>query len=55
MKELEPNLIEFEIDDIIKAKNYLSNCEIEGENFQIIIDIIYDKYIYLLNDDIYKV
>ncbi len=31
MKELEPYMIEFEKNNIMKAKNYLSDCKVRGE------------------------
>lgn len=44
----------FEDDSIIKTKNYLLDCKVEGEKRQSIIVITYDKYMFLLNDGICK-
>ena len=42
MKELEPYLVEFEQNGTMKAKNYLSDCKIEGEKCRPIIVIKHD-------------
>lgn len=44
IKDLELYLIEFEKDDIIKAKNYPLNCKLENNKYQLIIIIIYNEY-----------
>lgn len=44
MKELEPYLVEFKIDDIIKIKNYLLDYIIKSGNCQPIIVIMHNKY-----------
>ena len=54
MKELEPYLVEFEMDGTIKAKNYPSDCEVGGEDRRPIIVITHDKYAFLSNNGICK-
>ena len=54
MKELEPYLVKFEEDGIMKAKNYLSDCKVESNKYQSIIVIIYNKSMFLSNNGICK-
>lgn len=54
MKELEPYLVEFEIDGTMKAKNYFSDCEVRGNNCRPIIVITYDEYTFSSNNGIQK-
>lgn len=54
MKELEPYLVEFEMDGTMKAKNYPLNCEVGGDNCQPIIIITHNEYKFSSNDSIRK-
>lgn len=54
MKKLEPYLVKFKEDSIIKAKNYLSDCKIVGNKRWPIIVITYDEYMFLSNNSISK-
>lgn len=54
MKKLELYLVEFEEDNIMKAKNYSLDCKAEGNKYQPIIIIIYDKTIFSSNNSICK-
>lgn len=51
IKEFEPYLVEFEGDGIMKAKNYLSDCKIKDNEYQLIIQ---NKCKFSLNDSICK-
>ena len=55
IKKLKLYLIKLNKNDIIKNKIYLSNCIIKDKNCQLIIIIIYNKYIFFINNSIYKV
>lgn len=55
MKELEPYLVEFEEDGTMKAKNYLSDCKVGGNERRPIIIITHDECMFSLNDGICKV
>lgn len=50
MKELESYLIEFNKDEIIKDKKYLSNYTINNANWRLIIIITYDENIFSINN-----
>lgn len=52
MKELELYLVEFKMDGTIKAKNYLLDCEVRGDNCRPIIVITYDEYTFSSNNGI---
>lgn len=48
-------LVDFEQDSIMKVKNYLLNCKVRNDKRQPIIVITYNEYMFLSNNDIYKV
>ena len=54
MEELKLYLVELEEDNIMKAKNYSSDCKIGDNQYQQIILIIYDESTFLSNDIICK-
>lgn len=54
IKELELYLVEFEEDDIIKAKNYPSDCKVRSDKRQPIIVITHNKCTFSLNNSIRK-
>lgn len=47
-------LIKFKKENIIKVKDYPSNCKIKNFKYKPIIIIIYYKYMFILNNNIYK-
>ena len=51
--ELKFYIIEFDKFNIIKPKIYPLNCAINGDNQQLVILIIHNKYIFLTHDKIY--
>lgn len=50
IEELELYLVELEEDNIMKAKNYSSNCKIGDNQYQQIILIIHDESMFSSND-----
>lgn len=54
MKKLKPYLVKFNKDGIMKKNNYPINCIVNNCNCQLVIVIIYDKYIFFTDDRIYK-
>lgn len=54
MKDLEPYLVEFEEDGLMKTKNYLDNCVVGGDILRPIIVITHDKCTFSANDRIQK-
>lgn len=48
-------MVEFNTDGTIKDKTYLSNCEVRNKDFRPVIIITYNKYSFLVNEDICKV
>lgn len=45
-------MVEFNEDDIIKAKEYLVNIAVKEKEHHLIIEIPYDKFIFFVNDRI---
>lgn len=54
MKDLEPYLVEFEEDGLIKNKEYPADCEVWNTNCRPIILITHDECIFSANDEICK-
>lgn len=54
MKELKPYIIEFNKNDVMKPKVYLSDCVVEGNNWQLVIVITYKQYKFSKNNRIQK-
>lgn len=54
MEELKPYIVEFDENSVIKPKVYSPNCAVGDNYWQTIIEIIYNKYIFFANDDIWK-
>lgn len=54
LEELKPYMVEFNKNDIMKTKVYLSNCIIRGNNRQPIIIITHNEYIFSANNRIWK-
>lgn len=50
LEDLKPYLVKFDFERRIKEKIYLLGYKIEGKNWQPVICIIYDKYIFSAND-----
>lgn len=48
-------MIKFEEDKSMKTKNYLDNCTVSGNIYQLIIIITYDEYKFPINDKIWRV
>ena len=53
MEDLKFYVVEFQEDGTIKPKVYPDDCRIEGPNWRPIIIIIYDKYIFSANNDVW--
>lgn len=54
MKELKPYIIEFNKNDAIKPKVYLSDCVVEGNNQRLVIVITHKQYKFSNNNRIHK-
>lgn len=54
MKDLEPYLVKFEEDRSMKTKKYLDNCAIGKYKGCFVIIIIHNKYIFFVNNEIWK-
>lgn len=54
MEQLKPYLVEFDENDKMKNKTYLSDCMIGGEERRPIIVITHNKCIFSVNDGIFK-
>ena len=52
MEKLRIYIIKLNNNYIIKLKIYLLNCVIKSKNYQFIIVIIHDSYIFSTNDNI---
>lgn len=52
MKDLNPYMVEFEENKIIKTKVYLNNYIVEDQKWRPIIVITYDKYTFFANNSI---
>lgn len=55
MEEFNPYIIKFEENGIIKPKVYPLDCAMGGKNWQPVIIIINDEYIFFANNKIQKV
>lgn len=54
IKEFELYLIEFRENNTIKVKNYFLNCKLKNDKHWLIIVYTYNKYMFWLNNSIYK-
>lgn len=52
IKELKPYIVKFNNNSTIKPKLYPPNCVVGSNNWQLIIIITYNKYIFFANDSI---
>lgn len=52
---MKPYIVEFDENGAIKNKEYFINYVVEGNKCQLIIIITHDKYIFSVNDRVWKV
>lgn len=52
IKDLEPYLVKFEENGLMKTKTYLDNYAIGNNIYWLVIVITYDKYIFFANNRI---
>ena len=55
IKKLKFYIIKFNENSIIKNKKYFLNCIIDRKVWLLIVIIIFDKYIFFVNNNIYKI
>ena len=54
IEELKSYMVEFNEDDVMKAKDYLVDCVVGGEKYRPIIVITHDKCTFFANDRVRK-
>lgn len=55
MEDFKPYIVELEQEETMKPKIYPNDCAIKGPNWQPVIVIIHDEFIFSANDEFWQV